>query len=124
MIRRPPRSTLFPYTTLFRSEARCNRREPSHRDRADPGQRYDRDLRPRGGRKGGHRRSGAARGGREGGGERARGGGAPGPGGGLSPGSIVGYRALFPARESKCTSHPFTSKGVAKNPTLTPLPHI
>src|SRR5215467_15028595 len=28
MIRRPPRSTLFPYTTLFRSE---------HRDRAVPG---------------------------------------------------------------------------------------
>src|SRR3712207_7182720 len=25
MIRRPPRSTLFPYTTLFRSEARRNR---------------------------------------------------------------------------------------------------
>src|SRR2546430_5836380 len=25
MIRRPPRSTLFPYTTLFRSEARGNR---------------------------------------------------------------------------------------------------
>src|SRR2546430_10178422 len=23
MIRRPPRSTLFPYTTLFRSRARC-----------------------------------------------------------------------------------------------------
>src|SRR2546430_5838698 len=23
MIRRPPRSTLFPYTTLFRSEVRC-----------------------------------------------------------------------------------------------------
>src|SRR5258707_6091050 len=23
MIRRPPRSTLFPYTTLFRSKARC-----------------------------------------------------------------------------------------------------
>src|SRR5258707_10822011 len=23
MIRRPPRSTLFPYTTLFRSSARC-----------------------------------------------------------------------------------------------------
>src|SRR5258707_11934289 len=23
MIRRPPRSTLFPYTTLFRSHARC-----------------------------------------------------------------------------------------------------
>src|SRR3712207_8464417 len=24
MIRRPPRSTLFPYTTLFRSELRCS----------------------------------------------------------------------------------------------------
>src|SRR3712207_8410527 len=24
MIRRPPRSTLFPYTTLFRSEDRCD----------------------------------------------------------------------------------------------------
>src|SRR5260221_10847989 len=24
MIRRPPRSTLFPYTTLFRSRSRCN----------------------------------------------------------------------------------------------------
>src|SRR2546430_3940491 len=30
MIRRPPRSTLFPYTTLFRSEARgrCEARSP------------------------------------------------------------------------------------------------
>src|SRR5258705_6154222 len=27
MIRRPPRSTLFPYTTLFRSESRMPRRE-------------------------------------------------------------------------------------------------
>src|SRR5438034_6765597 len=26
MIRRPPRSTLFPYTTLFRSSATCRRR--------------------------------------------------------------------------------------------------
>src|SRR5260221_6590260 len=26
MIRRPPRSTLFPYTTLFRSRSRCRRR--------------------------------------------------------------------------------------------------
>src|SRR5438045_6818269 len=26
MIRRPPRSTLFPYTTLFRSPGRCNAR--------------------------------------------------------------------------------------------------
>src|SRR2546425_5826447 len=33
MIRRPPRSTLFPYTTLFRSEGRgCN---------ADPGRNRD-----------------------------------------------------------------------------------
>src|SRR5579885_3493043 len=30
MIRRPPRSTLFPYTTLFRSRARA-RRPPLHR---------------------------------------------------------------------------------------------
>src|SRR5256885_17267609 len=30
MIRRPPRSTLFPYTTLFRS-IHSHRREPSHR---------------------------------------------------------------------------------------------
>src|SRR5256885_10133995 len=28
MIRRPPRSTLFPYTTLFRSRARSRRRNP------------------------------------------------------------------------------------------------
>src|SRR2546430_5349655 len=28
MIRRPPRSTLFPYTTLFRSPARRRRRDP------------------------------------------------------------------------------------------------
>src|SRR5256885_10013324 len=33
MIRRPPRSTLFPYTTLFRSsaDARSNRSPASHR---------------------------------------------------------------------------------------------
>src|SRR2546426_8606143 len=32
MIRRPPRSTLFPYTTLFRSQldARAVRRQPPH----------------------------------------------------------------------------------------------
>src|SRR6476620_11922801 len=28
MIRRPPRSTLFPYTTLFRSRPRCRCRRP------------------------------------------------------------------------------------------------
>src|SRR2546429_2274275 len=37
MIRRPPRSTLFPYTTLFRSLSRawriCCRRGPAHRKR-------------------------------------------------------------------------------------------
>src|SRR5256885_13076747 len=30
MIRRPPRSTLFPYTTLFRSLCRLELREPRH----------------------------------------------------------------------------------------------
>src|SRR2546430_11509419 len=30
MIRRPPRSTLFPYTTLFRSRATVIRRHPLH----------------------------------------------------------------------------------------------
>src|SRR2546429_6074451 len=30
MIRRPPRSTLFPYTTLFRSRARKGRRHGAH----------------------------------------------------------------------------------------------
>src|SRR5437899_9244802 len=30
MIRRPPRSTLFPYTTLFRSGRIWNRSQPSH----------------------------------------------------------------------------------------------
>src|SRR5690349_22675009 len=36
MIRRPPRSTLFPYTTLFRSSRRCTstRRSSSARSRA------------------------------------------------------------------------------------------
>src|SRR5689334_24859126 len=38
MIRRPPRSTLFPYTTLFRSDRRSHRvfrprREDAHADR-------------------------------------------------------------------------------------------
>src|SRR5256885_9956679 len=38
MIRRPPRSTLFPYTTLFRSVRHAPRRElapPRHRDGLD-----------------------------------------------------------------------------------------
>src|SRR5689334_23735358 len=33
MIRRPPRSTLFPYTTLFRSLRRIGRAEPEDRRR-------------------------------------------------------------------------------------------
>src|SRR3712207_8248507 len=37
MIRRPPRSTLFPYTTLFRSRGGRHERERLGRDRADPG---------------------------------------------------------------------------------------
>src|SRR5256885_7376009 len=31
MIRRPPRSTLFPYTTLFRSAAECRTLDVQHR---------------------------------------------------------------------------------------------
>src|SRR5215204_4622944 len=36
MIRRPPRSTLFPYTTLFRSRHRPRRPVPARRARAPP----------------------------------------------------------------------------------------
>src|SRR2546428_7766287 len=36
MIRRPPRSTLFPYTTLFRSAARARRARGRGRCRAPP----------------------------------------------------------------------------------------
>src|SRR2546430_11531913 len=36
MIRRPPRSTLFPYTTLFRSPGRSRTREPAPNDAARP----------------------------------------------------------------------------------------
>src|SRR3712207_8943544 len=49
MIRRPPRSTLFPYTTLFRSDPRLLR-PGRHRRGADRRQRH----RPRGGRAGRH----------------------------------------------------------------------
>src|SRR3712207_8707267 len=40
MIRRPPRATLFPYTTLFRSEREVNAVEPSARDIAMVFQNY------------------------------------------------------------------------------------
>src|SRR3712207_8598745 len=36
MIRRPPRSTLFPYTTLFRSRPRLDRRADGRPARARP----------------------------------------------------------------------------------------
>src|SRR5690242_21617066 len=47
MIRRPPRSTLFPYTTLFRSAA--GRRDPHRRER-----RRERSRRRQAGRQGPH----------------------------------------------------------------------
>src|SRR6266481_6928977 len=52
MIRRPPRSTLFPYTTLFRSRLRRGLRSPRPARGADPqGDRHVRPpLRRRGGR--------------------------------------------------------------------------
>src|SRR5689334_24188552 len=58
MIRRPPRSTLFPYTTLFRSsgdagaDLRYGRRLGAHQQHGLPGSRdsedvqYGRELRP------------------------------------------------------------------------------
>src|SRR5205085_9489967 len=36
MIRRPPRSTLFPYTTLFRSAGKSRACQPSRPSRAGP----------------------------------------------------------------------------------------
>src|SRR2546422_3581861 len=42
MIRRPPRSTLFPYTTLFRSDAQGHRLWPEGLDRAACDPYYDR----------------------------------------------------------------------------------
>src|SRR3712207_7798178 len=43
MIRRPPRSTLFPYTTLFRSIRRLSR-HGRRRDREDQQRQGDRDV--------------------------------------------------------------------------------
>src|SRR3712207_8620488 len=44
MIRRPPRSTLFPYTTLFRSPGHARAaRVPAARLRSPPSLRYRRD---------------------------------------------------------------------------------
>src|SRR5258708_16826892 len=40
MIRRPPRSTLFPYTTLFRSEAQAAVQWRAERDLPEPDRRH------------------------------------------------------------------------------------
>src|SRR3712207_7963034 len=60
MIRRPPRSTLFPYTTLFRSRlgARARARRRARRGRAERAHRRpaaDRGAVPPDDRPGGHR---------------------------------------------------------------------
>src|SRR2546430_10814421 len=44
MIRRPPRSTLFPYPTLFRSRCTAARVAQGHPARAGGGQRRRRDV--------------------------------------------------------------------------------
>src|SRR5258706_1233643 len=44
MIRRPPRSTLFPYTTLFRSAVVRKRRQETHVARALPRRRTHRQV--------------------------------------------------------------------------------
>src|SRR3712207_8040793 len=62
MIRRPPRSTLFPYTTLFRSgrPAAVRRRAASRRCPRPPGRAPPAD-RARGACRGGRRRAAATR---------------------------------------------------------------
>src|SRR2546427_7112283 len=54
MIRRPPRSTLFPYTTLFRSVAEDDRGGAPEGDEDEHRRGDDDDLRPR---RGGRRRA-------------------------------------------------------------------
>src|SRR2546421_957903 len=41
MIRRPPRSTLFPYTTLFRSDEHSFHLQRTHQDRREVGRDVD-----------------------------------------------------------------------------------
>src|SRR5690349_22992562 len=57
MIRRPPRSTLFPYTTLFRSRAGDERRARDGRGRPRAGERASRAGRTRGSDRGARGRS-------------------------------------------------------------------
>src|SRR2546427_5966558 len=61
MIRRPPRSTLFPYTTLFRSLH--HRPPPGGDERLARGRRLRARLQTRAGRGGAGREAGARRGG-------------------------------------------------------------
>src|SRR2546427_7682054 len=81
MIRRPPRSTLFPYTTLFRSR-RESRRRAGELGRPHPELRHDvARLRAAGARdRGGGRLGGPA----------PSGGPGPPPGGGGSPAGFLG----------------------------------
>src|SRR3712207_8442904 len=68
MIRRPPRSTLFPYTTLFRSfSIRCrqNACDATAEGSGPGGLGWDEGVRPRGGGRGLARRSGGLRGDRK-----------------------------------------------------------
>src|SRR3712207_8234578 len=58
MIRRPPRSTLFPYTTLFRSNSNL---EPADRERHSPSRRASSDGRHGVLRHGALRRAGVRR---------------------------------------------------------------
>src|SRR2546427_6961839 len=62
MIRRPPRSTLFPYTTLFRSPGGIGGARPDRRRRRPPRRVLGADARALGRRRGGRARP---RGGRE-----------------------------------------------------------
>src|SRR3712207_8384945 len=50
MIRRPPRSTLFPYTTLFRSRVRLGPPDLRHRGQAEGERRHARLAQQHGGR--------------------------------------------------------------------------
>src|SRR5260370_19966771 len=52
MIRRPPRSTLFPYTTLFRSDVGCDRSR--RRERSMVGRHCERDHSAGAGARRGH----------------------------------------------------------------------
>src|SRR3712207_6955984 len=71
MIRRPPRSTLFPYTTLFRSQGADRRRPPQGRRRRAEEQGHRTEERRRGAR--------TARGRRDRGERQQRGSAGPGP---------------------------------------------